>query len=326
MNYNLQVDDEGKGSISFVADGILLTYPHTHPCFTRVTHALVHGLDPTPYLRAESALLGFDPRVTTKESDGRIVVEFDGKPVNGKLLNTISRYQAEGRDYTGIVKFLERLMSNPSKQVRDNLFDWASAKDLTITEDGFFIGWKGVKDRAVDVEQPGYSYPYQSSNAGHAFVDGVEYGASRDEDGGDLIHEVIPYGVGCVVTMPREECDDNQYNSCSTGLHVGSYGYAKTFATHVLEVKVDPADVLAVPRSETGKLRCCRFEVVAVQERPTSNLRRWEAEATFDEEGVLEETLAAAQVPNRFRDRIKRVLGLGAGRSRWSDGDDEDDE
>lgn len=70
---------------------------------------------------------------------------------------------------------------------------------------------------------------------------------------------------GSICEMPRDLVDDNPNNTCSAGLHVACYAYAKDFAAggKLVEVKVNPMDVVAVPTDYNGtKMRTCKFEVV----------------------------------------------------------------
>lgn len=76
--------------------------------------------------------------------------------------------------------------------------------------------------------------------------------------------------IGEVVSMPREECDSIQENTCSKGLHVAgkdwlSQGYYGQISLMVL---VNPADVVAVPPSDSyGKMRVCAYYPVQLIER-----------------------------------------------------------
>jgi len=68
------------------------------------------------------------------------------------------------------------------------------------------------------------------------------------------------YKVGEVISMPRNEGDDNNTVSCSKGFHQASkeYDYSGFGDTPILSI-VNPMDVLAVPEGEVGKLRVCRW-------------------------------------------------------------------
>jgi hypothetical protein len=66
--------------------------------------------------------------------------------------------------------------------------------------------------------------------------------------------------------MPRSLVNDDKYQACSTGLHVGSYDYVKDFGgqwARFVTVKVFPEDVVSVPVDYSGgKLRACKYEVL----------------------------------------------------------------
>ena len=70
----------------------------------------------------------------------------------------------------------------------------------------------------------------------------------------------MDYRVGAIVSMPRNEGDDNNQVSCSFGYHQASkaYNYSGFGDTPILSI-VNPIDVLAVPVGEVGKLRVCRW-------------------------------------------------------------------
>ena len=76
--------------------------------------------------------------------------------------------------------------------------------------------------------------------------------------------------VGDVVSMPREEVQDDPQTGCSTGLHVGTYEYASQFADGVLvRVAVAPEDVVSIPLDcEWQKLRACKYVVLETEDRP----------------------------------------------------------
>lgn len=76
--------------------------------------------------------------------------------------------------------------------------------------------------------------------------------------------------IGEPVTMPREKCDPIQENTCSRGLHVAGRDWLQSnyFGSESLIVLVNPADVVAVPPSDSyGKMRTCAYYPVALVER-----------------------------------------------------------
>lgn len=82
--------------------------------------------------------------------------------------------------------------------------------------------------------------------------------------------------LGEPVRMPREKCDPNINESCSKGLHVGSYDYVDRFGSGmdtILACIVNPRDIVALPKRDNSKLRTCLYVPYAVMEREDGN---WE--------------------------------------------------
>ena len=68
------------------------------------------------------------------------------------------------------------------------------------------------------------------------------------------------YRVGNVISMPRNEGDDNNSISCSMGFHAASKEYDYSgFGDQDILVIINPMHILAVPKGEIGKLRTCRW-------------------------------------------------------------------
>lgn len=182
-------------------------------------------------------------------SNGRIYL--DGDEIDSSLTRHIQRLLQDGvEDWKHFVLFLEKLEQNPEEHSRQQLFDWLNASDVTITEDGDFIAYKGVQSNGED------EGVYLSIHSGTAIVDGLLY-----ED------QSIPNYVGAVVEMPRSEVQHDPSNACSVGLHAGTHDYASSYGSVLLTVKVNPRDVVSVPSDARGaKLRVCRYTVLEVNE------------------------------------------------------------
>jgi len=96
------------------------------------------------------------------------------------------------------------------------------------------------------------------------------------------------YKPGTLVTESARDLNTNRNESCGTGLHVGTFACAESFAAHpeilcdhyalrrIVQVLVDPDDVVCVPfealldldlPSAHHKIRCRRLLVVAEIER-----------------------------------------------------------
>lgn len=175
--------------------------------------------------------------------DGESIL-FDGDVVNTALSDQIMRFLDQGLDYAPLVKFWEKVATNPDERSREQLFVWLQSHDFTITEDGDIVGYKGVEGD----DESGYL----STRAGRALVDGK------------VVTGQIPNKPGSVVSMPRSEVLNDPHTACHKGLHVGDWTYASTFAGPVtLEVHVNPRDVVSIPTdSGARKMRCCKYKVV----------------------------------------------------------------
>jgi hypothetical protein len=298
LKFNIALDDQGDGVITVVKrDGGIVTIDQTHVNFTRIMDALVRDDEVEHLLDVEAAVTRIDDRVEIVGGD----LHFDGNPVHNTLTSTILRYTREGRDTTNLVRFMERLEANPSRHSRSQLFNWTQATNMTIDEEGYIVGYKGVTYRDDDDDYaddlPFEDYPYCSLTSGTAAVDGVE------------IKGRTPVGIGAVVEMPRSEVEDDPGVGCSYGLHVGNHDYASSFGQVLLEVRFDPADVVSVPSDcQHQKLRCSRYEVVDVHERELGDdLSNYEPDATWDDDDAFE--ALAPVVPDSFLSRLRAKFG-----------------
>lgn len=157
----------------------------------------------------------------------------------------IQKLESGDNDYLRVVKFYENLMQNPSEYAREQLFSWLQANDmLSLTVDGHVLGYKGVTSRITSV------------HSGQAYVDGK------------LFRGQIPYAIGAVATMPRNQVESDPKVSCAPGLHIGTYDYAVGWGSMVLEVTFNPRDAVSVPSHDTAKLRTCAFKAKDVSKSP----------------------------------------------------------
>lgn len=193
-----------------------------------------------PRTSVESYITRVSDRVSFRGSE----LLFDGDPVNTSLARTIVRLASEDEsgDPTKLIKFLENLMNNPSEHSREQLYDWIAPRDITITQDGHFLAYKGLRE------------DFTSINAGPGIVNNVEYTGSTHLDN----------TPGNVVEFSRSKVVANSSIGCAVGLHAGTFEYANSFARGKLVlVKINPRDVVSVPTDcDAQKLRVCRYEVL----------------------------------------------------------------
>ena len=94
--------------------------------------------------------------------------------------------------------------------------------------------------------------------------------------------------LGQPSSMPREDCDNNEDQACSAGLHVGAPGYVSRFYRHsedvaILACLVNPMNVVAIPRDYSYmKMRTCEYLPYALCEMEDGKIK--EIEAKYFEE------------------------------------------
>ena len=160
------------------------------------------------------------------------VVFIDNKALPDSLSDRILQFFHESLPYEPLIKFWRKLNKNPSFNSREQLFKFLEHNGHPITTEGNFIAYRSVRRNFTD-----------------------HHTGKMDNS------------IGRVVEVDRSDVDDNPNNTCSHGLHVACLSYAQDFGGDrvVVDVEVDPADVVAVPTDYNGtKMRVCRFKVVAL--------------------------------------------------------------
>lgn len=250
MNYSL-MNVEGRKSATLFHDGNLYVADETHPNWAGIEAGLRAGdpkvVDQFDVSRAVTTRFEkYSDRVSV--ANGRVF--FDGDPVDNALTQQIIEFLETGEDFGHLVNFYEKIAANPEQHSKDQLYTWLqNAGHFTITDDGDFIAYKGVRKNSDGT--------YESISRGKAIVNG------------EVFEGAIPNAVGDVVEMPRSEVVFDPGTHCSTGLHAGSWNYASGFAQGAtLSVKINPRDVVSVPNdSGYAKLRTCRYEVLEIVDR-----------------------------------------------------------
>ena len=188
---------------------------------------------------AEAAALSTIKDQINQTFDGSVEVVggevlYDGKPLHNVMCERILDIMREGLDATGLVKFLENVMENPSYTAVQELYLFLEANQIPITEDGHFLAWKKIRGNWKDIH----------SNS-------------------------VDYSVGSTPTMKRNEVDPDRDRTCSHGLHCAGWNYLPHFGSssdssdRIVIVKVNPADVIAVPNDyNNAKMRVCQMEVL----------------------------------------------------------------
>lgn len=256
MKYSL-IEQDGNANITVVAvrDGKpeLFSATHEHPNW----NAIVEGVRSDD----ESVVDLFDPARTVARRFERISdritvangkVYVDGDEIHNALTEQILRFLEEGLDFQPLVNFYDKIAANPNEHSREQLYRWLQTHDFTITPEGNFIGYKGVRVNAEG--------GYESINHGPAIVNGEE------------VNGAVPNPIGGIVEIPRSQVEHNPGVGCAFGLHVGTWEYASGFSQGaVLKCEVNPRDVVSVPTDcADAKVRTCRYKVLEVIDQPVA--------------------------------------------------------
>ena len=229
-----------EGDIVMYLNGETMTVSIAHPNYSKVVAALKSG----QYSLIEN--LVDVAKAVVNYAGGKVKIEngqiyFSGSPVHNTLATRILKMMEEGFKFDHMVLFLENLMLNPSFRAVNETYTFLENNGLPITEDGCFLAYKAVKNNYTDIRTGKFD--------NH---------------------------VGQQPSMPRNQVDENYEQDCSSGLHVGALEYVVSFGAFVkgqfvgtggnrlLIVKVNPRDVVSVPRyAGHTKMRVSTYKVLS---------------------------------------------------------------
>lgn len=201
-------------------------------------------------------------------------VYYNGEALPPVLSQKVQSIVTDDLPLEHFTKFWNNLQDNPSSTSVNELMEFLEYKELPITEDGYFLAYKGVSEDYYSVH----------GNPTTVVIKGDVTSSGR------ILNE-----IGCQIEVKRRNVDDNRNHHCSYGLHVGSLDYAKSFGARVVVVKVNPRDVVSVPSDyNCQKCRVSAYEVVADYEYEITS-------SVTDEDG--NDTL----VPNYAKERTSFV-------------------
>jgi len=229
-----------NGSVTLYLNDECLTVATDHPNYNKIIDAIKSN----DFSQIET--LVNVAKAVTQYTSGRVKI-INGEifygdfAVHNTLTDRIIKMMGEGFKFDHMIKFLENLMQNSSKRAVDETYWFLENYGLPITDDGCFIAYKAVRNNYTDI----YSGKFNNT-------------------------------IGSVVSMSRNQVDDNYGIDCSHGLHVGALDYVVGYGHFVkgqpiadggnrlLLVKVNPKDVVSVPKYEGHtKMRVCEYTVVS---------------------------------------------------------------
>lgn len=238
MTFNLPYT-ETKDGLSIFIDGEMVHVPNDHQDYTSIKD-LIRVKDPDAGSKIkqilERALQAVKAAIAATPSSGVTfeygVIKYNGEEIHNSLTDRMLRMIDEGFDVNPLANFLSKLQQNPSYSVVERLYEFLEHGKIPITDDGDFLVYKAIR-----------------------------------KDWTDIYTGTIDNSVGKVVQVPRNKVDEDMDKTCSHGLHVCSWEYLPHFAHRygrVIICKVNPADVVAIPRDYNNtKMRVCRYEVVS---------------------------------------------------------------
>lgn len=222
------------GSYSFITvvdkDGQVYTADSSHPQFDKAYELVKTG--DAEKINSVIDLLNTERALSTY-SKGNIKIA--GKQVlyrnivlDATITRRIVREMHNNRPFEHLVNFLEKLMDNPSRDAVYQLFGFLEHNDIEIVEDGDFIAWKRVNDNYKD------------------------FATGRFDN-----------SPGTVVSMPRNQVDEDKNRTCSAGLHAAAASYIPHYhggQGRILKMKINPRDVVAIPTDyDNAKMRVCEY-------------------------------------------------------------------
>ncbi len=181
------------------------------------------------------------PSTIVNLSEGNISVEngvlkYKDLPIHNVVASRILELIQQKLPFRPLMKFLDKLMSNPSRRAVNELYTFLKHKNMPFTPDGNFLAYKSLRRDWTDHHT----------------------GKFNNE-------------VGEVLEMTRNAVCDDADVGCSYGFHAGSLDYAQSFGgdqSHVVVVEIDPTDVVSVPKDcDCQKLRTAKYKVVGVFSR-----------------------------------------------------------
>lgn len=238
ISYHVCLDLEQNPSSVIVAfDG------ENHPIakgdyrFDSVIEAIMNGEeDKLPALVKAENFFSDDKGLSFSDN----MVHIDGEAIPEELANRVIAFKKAGLPYVHLLAFARKIKENVRYNSRHMLFKFLEHNGHPITKEGNFIAYRSVRDNFTD------HHTGRFNNS-----------------------------PGAVCEVPVASVDDNPNNTCSSGLHVACWSYAANFCSgnnRMIEVEVDPRDVVCVPTDYEGtKMRVSKFTVLSECERPRND-------------------------------------------------------
>jgi len=173
--------------------------------------------------------------------DGQLIDKETKKIIPNVIAKKLMALKNSGEDFTPLLRFWNKLKTNPSENSVNQLYSFMEKNNVPITILGDLVLEKGV----------------------------------RQTNDGRLVDEhtrKFDNSIGMVVEMNRKDVVDDPNQSCSAGLHVAAPEYVRDnySSSIIVEVIVNPADVVSVPVDYNAtKMRVCRYQIMGLAKHST---------------------------------------------------------
>lgn len=246
----------GRDMITVMVDGVTHTVSSDAPNYTKLKEAIrTKDWEAIPGLVTIAKSIESFGNGSIVVQDGKVL--YNGEELHNAVTGRIIEMVNEGFDASPLINFLSKLMANPSATAVRELYDWLAGTKLPITEDGDFIAYKKVREDFKDF------YTGKVLNKPAELMTDQELAQMPQNVGGVTTEVVDGYTV---LSMPRNQVDDNRDRTCSQGLHFCSLSYLPNYyggRGRVLLVRINPADVVSIPSDyDFAKGRAWRYTVI----------------------------------------------------------------
>lgn len=224
-------DSQGNPAISLFIEGDPINISSDHINYDKINKLLLEGSND-----AKGLLKLIDVRREIRRNlSNDITLENDkffykGDEIHNKVTDLILEYIRNSYEFGHLVKFLSKLMQNPSKRSVDLAWEYLQKYKMPIDENGNFWALKAVTS-----------------------------------DHKDKWTRTIDNSVGQHVQMNRNKISDDPNHACHAGLHCGYIDYVKSYGYNndrIIKIEVNPRDIVCIPySSEMQKMRVCEYTV-----------------------------------------------------------------
>ena len=152
-------------SLTVVIEGKAHTMANTHPAFLQAQEALkAEDYEKLQNLFDVSKAVGefFDKDANIEVKDG--AVYYDGEIIHNLVVDKILDFMRQNLPYQPLVKFLGKLLENPSHRAVDELYTFLEHKNMPLTPEGNFLASSCFHAGTYEYAK-GYA-----SNGGHLLV------------------------------------------------------------------------------------------------------------------------------------------------------------